>query len=403
MGSPLCVALLLAAAVPAGALDGDFLVCRQRVDCASTPTDSVPKGSFLIAFQDADFTGPYAWIAAEKTRVVESVNQLLRHYGFPIVAREVPRARVDELRRRPDADVVLKYRGNSFLGVVGVQGMSAHMGGTSIRGVESGPDLGVGLYGPTRHPGRQVHASDLELIEVVPVMAMADPATSAARKRAMLAWVLMHEFAHAANHRMLGTVASGDPAEGLKARCVIPWRSAYDKTDALVRALGVSRRTGHMEAGLLAAGGDHRGNRDDAYGGGAHSVNACLKDPRLPAALIDDLGALAKSGRLCGPRDGEVEGHPASDYFDLPALNRAAITRYLAKMSAVSCYAGCYYEVMKPEAAMKAMGHDPAADMTAAAQLAAPRPPARAPLLEEDPRRDPWWARVNRRCLAAGR
>ncbi len=369
---------LLLAAGPARALEGDFLVCRHRVDCAAGPTDTVPKSSFLIAFQDADFTGPFAWVAAEKPRVIEGVNKLLRHYGFPVTASEISRARFDELRRRPDADVVLKYRGNSFLGVVGVEGLSAHIGGTSINDVESYPGMGISLYGPTRHPGQRVADSDLEVVEVRPVAQMADPATDAARKRAMLAWTLTHEFVHAAQHRMLGTIASGDPAEAMTPRCVVPYKPAFEKTSELVNALAVSRRSGHMETGLMVAGGDHRGHRDDTHGGGTHSINNCLKDPRIPAALINDLAALAESDRLCGPRDEEVQGYPASDYFRLPAFNRAAVARYLTKMAGVSCYAGCFYEVLGPEKAMKAVGYDPAAERTFAAQGRAARAGAAA-------------------------
>ncbi len=400
MRLPLLI-LLAALASPAAARGRealDFVVCRQRVDCRTPPTDTVPRDSLLIAFKD-DFDGDMAWVPQEKARIVAGVNQLLQGAGFPIVARIIPVDRYETVRKLPDADVVLKYRGNSFMTLVGMKDMSANIGGTQITGVEHDDYQGIVLWGPTRHPGQSILESDLELGAIRPVMDMANPKTSVPRKRAMMAWTIFQEFVHAAHHRAMGTVLSGQPSERMAPACVMPHATAVEFTDKFMSRLQFSRKTGHMETGLMVAGGDHHGNLNDEVGGGG--VHQCLADPRIPSSLFDDVGALSRSTILCGYRDEKAgtNGFPVADYFTLPSFNRQFIASYLSKMSAISCYAGCYYEPQSEARAMKKFGWDPNARFLSTSLAPKPVERVRVPMAAPDPN-EAWWKTVNRRCAA---
>lgn len=398
---PLLVALALAAQAPARAGGREFLYCERRIDCAKDPGLEAPRNALLVSFQDADFTGPFAWIRGEKAAVLRGVNQLLAHYGFPVRAQEIGAGQLRALREHPDADVILKYRANSFLAIVGDKDVMSNQGGTHIVGVESIDDS-IMIFGPTRHPGFSVQDSDIELIEIRPVRELGDERVAVPRRRAMLAAMLVHEFVHAAHHRAMGAVVSGPPAMPLAPACVVPYEKASEATTKLMRMLQFSRSSGHMTQGLMAAGQDHSGNMNDVYGGGKHSLRACLSDARrVAAALMDDLAALARHDGLCGPDDEDGPGYPASDYLDLPQPNRAFIGMYLNKMSSISCYGGCYYKVLDSATAMKRAGYDPARYLTLERQAGLTPSRTRVPqALPHDPRHEAWWVEANRLCAA---
>jgi hypothetical protein len=120
--------VLLFAAIGAQAR-GDqpkYLFCRAQVDCGESSKDAVealPRDSYLIAFSP-----DIPWVKSQKTDILRDVNGLLRHYGFPVVAKEVSVAEADRIMKLPLADVALKYRANSFLGTVGVLGEGVNNG-----------------------------------------------------------------------------------------------------------------------------------------------------------------------------------------------------------------------------------------------------------------------------------
>jgi hypothetical protein len=373
----------------------DFLICGRRVECEKIPSLSAPRNALLLNFQDADFTGPYAWIKNEKPAVIRSVNQLLSHYGFAITAREIDEGEYAALREHPDADVILKYRANSFLATIGDTGVGASRAAASLRAVDKDGDA-YQVLGPTRHDKFEVQDSDIEHIEVRPVGELANLETSPRRKRAMLAAVIVHEFVHAAQHRAMGTVVSGPPAAAMSPACVVPYKDAVKITDKFFSMLAYSRVNGHMTAGLMVAGMDHSGGLNDEYGGGVHSLNPCLEDAGVPSALFDDMAKLAEYGGLCRPKlvsDPNDRGYPVSDYFRLPETNRSFIASYIKKMSAIQCYGGCYYQVVDEATALKRTGTSPTGPYPAEIGLPSPSG-AGAP---------GWWNAVNRQCAAGDR
>ncbi len=361
-----------------------FLYCRAQVDCgeaAAGQVEALPRDSYLIAF-----TPDVPWIQSQKREILRDVNALLAYYGFPVTAKEIPVAEAERIMKLPLADVALKYRANSFLGTVGVLGEGVNNGGTDIHAVRKDEILGMVVFGPTQH-------WSFEKITVNPAFQMSDPKVSPRRKRAMLSVILTHEFVHAAHARLLETLVSGDPAPGLKPRRVIPIQAAVDTTMKAENLLGVSRVTGHMEEGLMAAGGEHKGNRNDEYGGSVSDVSHCLLDPRVSEAALDNLSALAASSQPCTERN-----YPAGDYFRLPATNRGLISRYLGKMKAAGCYAACYYDQKTEAAAMAAAKYSVATDpqYSLRAQLA-PKAAVKIPMASPDARYKEWWEQVNAR------
>ncbi len=383
---PLWAVALLFAALSAEAR-GDqakFLVCRAQVDCGSESKDAVealPRDSYLIAFSP-----DIPWVKSEKAGVLRDVNGLLRHYGFPVTAKEIPVSEADRIMKLPLADVALKYRANSYLGTVGVLGQGVNNGGTDIHAVKKDEVLGMVIFGPTQH-------WNIEKITANPAFQMNDPKVSARRKRAMLSVILVHEFVHAAHARLLETLISGDPAPGLKPRRVLPIQVAVDTTMKAVAMLAISRYGGHMEEGLMAAGGEHHANINDEYGGSIGDVSHCLLDPRLSEAQLDDLPALAGSSQPC-----TEQNYPVGDYFRLPATNRGLITRYLGKMKAAGCYAACYYDQKTEAEAMAAAKYNPADDpqFSLRSQMA-PKPKVKIPMAPADGRMKEWWEQVNAR------
>lgn len=351
-----------------------FLYCRASVDCseaAAAKIERLPRDSYLIAF-NADLP----WLNSERASVIVNVNGLLEHYGFPVTAREITLAEAKRIKDLPMADVALVYRANSYLATVGAMADHVTLGGTDVHAVRRDAILGMVVLGPTKH-------SHIERIAVNPAHQLSDPQVPARRKRALLAVILVHEFVHAAHNRLLGSLVSGDPAPGLKPRRLVPIQTAVDATMKAYDMLAISRNSGHMAEGLLAAGGEHSADPKAVFGGSSEDMLHCLTDGRVPEAELDSLVRLAGSSRVC-----TYKNFPVSDYFRLPAANRGLIRRYLSKMSSAGCYAACYYEPMSEEAAMAASGYELSKDpnFTMAGQLA-PRTTARKT----------WWQQVNAR------
>lgn len=374
MRTALATLLLLSAlALQARSEQPEFLYCRAAVDCSAAggKVEVLPRDTFLIAFNSE-----LPWLGSERASVIANVNGLLTHYGFPVKAVEVSLSEAKRIRDLPLADVALNYRANSYLATVGAMSDHVTLGGTDVHAVRRDDVLGAVVLGPTKH-------SHIEQIAVNPTHHLADPQVPPRRKRAILAVILVHEFVHAAHTRLLGTLVSGDPAPDLKPRRLVPIQTAVSATMKAYGMLAISRRTGHMADGLMAAGGEHSSSPDEEFGGSNEDVLHCLSDPRLPEAELGSLAKLAGSSRVC-----TNSNFPVSDYLRLPAANRSLIRRYLTKMSGAGCYAACYYDQLTEKAAMSASGYDSSKDpnFTLAGQLA----PGNAP-------RKTWWQQVNAR------
>lgn len=321
----------------------DRLVLAQRVDCrakGAAEDARVPKNSVLLVFDPGGLSADEAWIMKDRAGIVAAVDQLLSFYGIEAVrAREYSMDDAARLNRDDGTfhDVALDYANGSFLvKVTGTCPTAGNTNGFPVCNDKNCPRDDQ-VYGPELR-----HYTDDSCVRPVAASTAYFPDHPAARARAYMSAIIVHEFIHAAHQRVLGDLLASEPSTPPKAcPAEIPLRKAIELSRRLRAELGLPSRAMHMAHGLMTAGEDLDGDPAWEAGGGTPNMGQCLGDPAVPAALFNDLRTLASSRTLCTEKK-----VPIGEFFSVPAKNLAYINRHLTK-AAAGCHSACYYRVEK--------------------------------------------------------
>jgi hypothetical protein len=324
----------------------DRLVLVERVDCrakAAPEVSGTPKNAILIDFDETALSADEAWISRDKAGIIAAVNQLLSFYEIGAVrAREFS---AQEAHQRffsdngAEHDVALGYWNNSFL--VEVTNSCPYSGNTNGFPVCDEKDCSKDdqVYGPELR-----HYADYSCVQRVSASPSYFPGPHGERRaRAYMAAIIVHEFIHAAHTRVIGDLLASEPASPPKACPVeIPLATAVKVSHALREKLGLPAKAMHMKHGLMTAGEDLNGDPASEAGGFTPNMGQCLSDPKVPAALFQDLRALASSSVLCTEK-----AEPVFKFFQVAPVNLAYINRHLSKAAAAGCHSACYYRLQK--------------------------------------------------------